>query len=72
MIGGGDFMEKKPFNKIEYNNSFIAQAYDRINLNVPKGEKDIIQAHAAERGEKVNTFIKRAIKETMQRDKEKQ
>jgi hypothetical protein len=66
-------MEKKPFNKIEYNNSFIAQAYDRINLNVPKGEKAIIKAHADQfDGGSINGFIKRAIKETMQRDKEKQ
>ena len=66
-------MEKKPFNKIEYNNSFIAQAYDRINLNVPKGEKAIIKAHADQfDGGSINGFIKRAIKETMQRDQEKQ
>ena len=66
-------MKKKPFNKIEYNNSFIAQAYDRINLNVPKGEKDTIKAHAAQFDNgSINGFIKRAIKETMQRDLEKQ
>jgi hypothetical protein len=68
--GGGDFMEKKPFDKIAYNNSFIASAYDRVNLTVPKGQKDIIKAHAEARGEKVNTFIQRAIKETMERDNE--
>lgn len=50
-------------------NKYMAKAYDRINLVVYKGEKERIQAHAAERGESVNGFINRAIKEAMERDK---
>jgi len=49
-------------------NKWIAKAYDRINLTVPKGQKEVIQAHAAARGESVNGFIGRAITETMERD----
>lgn len=41
---------------------------DRIPLRVPKGKKEIIQAHAASRKESVNAFLNRAIDETMQRD----
>lgn len=52
-------------------NKWIAKAYDRINLTVPKGSKEIIQAHAKSRGESANGFIGRAVKETMERDKEK-
>lgn len=52
-----------------YQNKFIAKAYDRINLTVPKGKKEIIQAHAEGRGESINGFIGRAITETMERDK---
>lgn len=51
-------------------NKYILKAYDRINLTVMKGQKDIIKAHAEERGESVNGFINRAIEETMERDKE--
>lgn len=51
-------------------NKWIAKAYDRINLTVAKGNKDIIQAYAASRGESVNGFINRAIAETMARDTE--
>lgn len=51
-----------------YQNKFIAKAYDRINLTVPKGKKDTIQAHAEAQGESVNGFIGRAISETMARD----
>lgn len=49
-------------------NKFIAKAYDRINLTIPKGRKEVIQTHAAARGESVNGFIGRAIAETMARD----
>lgn len=50
-------------------NRYIAKAYDRINLTVPKGEKEAIQAHAEKKGESVNGFIGRAIRETIERDK---
>ncbi len=49
-------------------NKWIAKAYDRINLTVPKGTKDTIQAHAEAHSESVNGFINRAITETMDRD----
>ena len=51
-------------------NTWITKAYDRINLTVPKGQKDLIQAHAEAQGESTNGFINRAISETMERDKE--
>lgn len=46
----------------------MAKAYDRISLIVPKGQKDLIQAHAEAQGESTNGFINRAISETMERD----
>lgn len=49
-------------------NKFIAKAYDRVNLTMPKGKKDTVQAHAAARGESVNGFINRAIDSQMERD----
>ena len=65
--------EKVKFNKVAYDNAFIAKAYDRINLTVPKGEKEAIKAHA-EKYDKgnVNGFIQRAIKETIDRDNSKE
>jgi len=47
---------------------YNAKAYDQINLTVKKGEKEELQAHAAEQGESLNGFINRAIHETMERD----
>lgn len=50
------------------------QAYidkqDEIKVRVPKGKKEEIKAHAESRGESVNGFVSRAIKETMERDRE--
>lgn len=51
------------------NNKWNAKAYDRINLTVPKGQKEAIKAHAESNGESVNGFINRAIKQTMETDK---
>lgn len=59
---------KNKADAIKYNNNFIKDTYDRINLTVPKGEKEKIRLHAESQGEKVNSFIQRAIKETMVRD----
>ena len=58
-------------NSPESINRYMAKAYDRISLIVPKGQKDLIQAHAEAQGESTNGFINRAISETMERDKVK-
>lgn len=52
----------------EYRNKWIAEKLDRVNLTMPKGQKEIAKAHAEGRGESLNAFINRAITETMQRD----
>lgn len=56
-------------NSPESINRYMAKAYDRISLIVPKGQKELIQAHAEAHGESTNGFINRAISETMERDK---
>ena len=53
---------------IKATNKWMAKAYDRVNLTLPKGQKEVVQAHAAARGESVNGFIGRAISEAMERD----
>ena len=49
-------------------NKWIAKAYDRVNLTLPKGQKEVVQAHAAAQGESVNGCINRAIDSQMGRD----
>ena len=50
-------------------NKWAAKVYDRINLVLPKGKKELVKAHAAQHdGGSVNAFINRAIDETIERD----
>lgn len=49
-------------------NKYVKSNYDEVKLRMPKGKKDIIQAHAVQQGESVNAYINRAIDEAMQRD----
>ena len=51
-------------------NKWMAKAYDRVNLTMPKGKKETFQAHAEAQGESVNAFINRAIDQTMDTDRE--
>ena len=58
-------------NSPESINRYMAKVYDRINLTVPKGQKEVIKAHAEAQGESVNGFINRAIAEAMDQDQAK-
>lgn len=60
---------RKKANK-KWNDENQKKLYDRIQLVVHKGRKEIIKAHAESRGESVNGFINRAIDHTMEQDKE--
>lgn len=61
-------MDKPKVSKAQQRatNKYISSAYDRINLTVPKGERNKIKAHAAKTDESVNAYIYRIIKEDMQ------
>lgn len=48
---------------------YMKENYDEIKVRVEKGKKDIIKAHAESRGESVNSFIGRAIEQTIEQDK---
>lgn len=50
---------------------YNAANYDRLEVKVVKGQKTAIMAHATTQGESMNSFINRAIIETMERDRSK-
>ena len=52
-------------------NKYVKENYDRINVNMPKGRKEAVKAHAETQGESLNAFINRAILEAMERDTSK-
>lgn len=58
--------------KTRAQNKWIEKAYDRINVMVPKGQKEAIKAHADSMGESVNAFINRAIQGQIEADKAKE
>ena len=60
--------EKTPAQKKAQKN--YMEKFARLEIRATKEERDVIQAHAAARGESVNAFIKRAIAEAIERDKE--
>lgn len=51
------------------NEKWNAKAYDEIKVRVPKGQKEVIQSAAEQTGESVNTYIKNAIAQRMEREK---
>ena len=53
----------------EYKREWAKGHLDRINLTMPKGDKEPIRDHVAAHGESLNQFINRAIEEAMERDR---
>lgn len=50
---------------------YNAANYDRVELRLDKGQKDVVKAHAEAQGESLNAFINRAICEAIERDHQK-
>ena len=49
---------------------YKAEHYDVVKVNFPKGKKEEIRVHAESRGESLNAFVQRSVRETMARDNE--
>lgn len=49
-------------------NKYVKANYDRINVTMPKGKKDLLQTCAQAHNESVNSFINRLISEALKRD----
>ncbi len=62
--------EKKPISEAQRRAvaKYNAKSYERIEMKVHKGEKAAIVAHAEARAETLNSFLNRAVKETIERD----
>ena len=61
--------EKTKGKYTDYKNKYNAENYDGLRIVVPKGKKDVLKAHAQGKGESLNSFVNRAIDETIKRDK---
>lgn len=56
---------KRRANK-KWNDENMKDRYDRIQLVVPKGEKETIQGAAQEQGQSVNAYIYEAVRRRME------
>jgi len=61
--------KRKTHTSNEVKRRYNEKTYDRLQLVVPKGKKGEIRAYAENKGESLNGFVKRAIDETIKRDK---
>ena len=53
--------------KIKATTKYESNNYDKVLLRFPKGQREKIKTHAESMGESINSFVNRAINETMQR-----
>lgn len=58
---------RKAANK-KWNDANLKEKYDRIQLVVPKGEKDLIKSAADQVNESVSAYIYAAVRERMKRE----
>lgn len=55
-----------PYEKVKYNNEYNKQAYDRLNIQVPKGQKEIIKKHSESKGySSLNAYVNDLITKDM-------
>ena len=47
---------------------YVKANYDRLELTLPKGQKEEVKNFAAAQGESVNAFIARLIEEAMKKE----
>ena len=58
-------MEKRTNTK--YKNKYNKEKYDRLNIQVPKGKRDIINEHWKKKGYKsLNEYVNRLINKDME------
>ena len=49
-------------------NKYVKNNYDRINVTMPKGDKEVIKACANKHNMSVNTYINNAIRVQVEKD----
>lgn len=58
------------FNEVKYKNDFAKEKYDRIIVNVPKGQKENIDLYRKNKGySSLNNYINELIRKDMNESK---
>ena len=63
-----DAVKRKTTTSTDVKRRYNEKAYDRVSLTLYKGGKDIFNEHAKKHGESLNSFIQRAMRQTMMQD----
>lgn len=59
------------FNQSKYANEFAKEKYDRLNIQVPKGQKAVIEEHWRTLGYKsLNAYVNDLIRKDMEKTRE--
>lgn len=53
----------KDFNQFEYQNKYNSEKYDRLNIMVPKGRREILKIRAKSMGMSLNKYVISAIEQ---------
>lgn len=57
------------YDKVKYNNKYNKETYDRLNIQVSKGKKEIIEKHWKAKGYKsLNAYINDLITKDMNQE----
>ena len=59
-----------PDSQLKANKKYLKEKLDHISFRVPKGQREVISAHATRMGESVNAFITRVVYEAIEREGE--
>lgn len=58
----------KKFDQFAYNSEYRKKNYDRIEITLPKGERERLRALAAAAGQSVSEYILQAVNERAERN----
>lgn len=61
-------MRKEEFNQIKYQNEYKKKKYDRFELVMPKGQKEVIKQRAKAAGQSISEYINSAIVEKIAKE----
>lgn len=55
-------MSEEKFNPVKYRNNYDREHYERVNLSLPKGSKELIKSKAEAAGKSISQYILDLIK----------
>lgn len=55
-------MVEEKFDPVKYRNDYDREHYERVNLSLPKGSKELIKGKAKEAGKSVSQYVLDLVK----------